>query len=140
MKITAETLSPAHLRHLREECAWRRTPADRCICDDAAAALDGNSAALDRCVTHWHEMFCEDIDALDVREQAALICQVAASNPDVHDEYASIARLMGWRLDDRQCELALDAWMEAYGEPINGPRDAEAEALIRTGFQQKEDR
>lgn len=138
MKITAETLSPAHLRHLRDvqlergraSCGssyWR-------IVEDCVAALLGCRPALDRCVTHWHEMFCEDIDALDVREKAALICQAAASN-DMPTE-----RQAAWALDlsdeDDALHLATLAIWEADGIDDEWPETfARAEALIRDGWE-----
>lgn len=139
VKITAETLSMAHLRHLRDECSWRRTPVERFIYDDAEEALNGNSAALDRCVTHWHEMFSEDIDALDVREKAALICQVVASNDRLTTEHQAAYHLGLLGFDDdgalRLATLAIweaDAMSLDYDWPETFAR---AEALIRDGWE-----
>lgn len=129
MKITADTLSRAHLEHLQHTC--RTSPAgERCVCADAALAIAGDREALEDCVVHWHEMFSEDVDALDVREKAALICQIAASNPDLADAYGSVCRDLGLERGDA-FELALGAWCDAGS--FDDWQDAEAEALIRTG-------
>lgn len=73
-----------------------------------------------------------------VREEAALICAIAASTPGLHCSYWAVRRAMGWREPSRAVELALDAWFhvdDEFGRPgINPLTDAEAEALIRTGW------
>lgn len=76
-------------------------------------------------------MVAVSIDS-DIREQAATICAIAASTPDLHDSYSLVCEEADIALGDA-FELALAAWSKAYRYETGGPRDAEAEALIRTG-------
>lgn len=72
-----------------------------------------------------------------VREDAALICAIAASGGTVGYHAAlTIARELG--IEDRHdaINLAADAWAQAMVGRSDWTRevDAEAEALIRTGW------
>lgn len=75
-----------------------------------------------------------------VREEAALICAIAASNPDLRSAYCEVRRDLGLpayarngQPGDWRSSLERNAWLEAVSsqEPNF---DAEAEALIRTGW------
>lgn len=69
-----------------------------------------------------------------VREEAALICAIAASSPG-HPLYCMIERELG--LSAKAGDLALRAWSRA-GRGVKHFEwhhvDAEAEALLRTGW------
>lgn len=70
-----------------------------------------------------------------VREEAALICAIAASTPDLHDAYRAVCDALGIDRDGGSMSLALDAWDAARPYSWSGgERDAEAEALLRTGW------
>ena len=80
-----------------------------------------------------------------LREQAALICAVMASTPEVFSDYRSVGETIGadestW---DVYYGLAISTWHHAYrtcyrkdrnGDWTNEILDAEAESLLRTGF------
>lgn len=79
------------------------------------------------------------------REQAILICSVAASNPDLTEDYDTTANLLGLlALEDEFGEtVALDLALDAWTEVAKGRRqtadpdpevDAEAECLLREGW------
>lgn len=68
-----------------------------------------------------------------VRNQAAMICAIAASTPDLHDAYRAVCKATGITSGDA-LYLALEAWSEAWRYETGGPRDAEAEAMLRTGW------
>jgi len=73
------------------------------------------------------------------RETAALICAIAASTPDLNDYYSAVVRELEIPHDDGAAvnlalNLALNAWGKAHRFDYGGPRDAEAEALIRSGW------
>lgn len=74
--------------------------------------------------------------AKKTREQAALICAIAASNPEFAEAYSFVAVHLGHYSKARQdaYELALAAWSQntQLGRPYV---DAEAEALLRTGWE-----
>ena len=68
------------------------------------------------------------------REQAILICAIAASSPDWDEDYQLIADFVP--VGDVPLELALDAWshiIENIGESF-GEVSAEAEALLQCGW------
>ena len=73
------------------------------------------------------------------REMAALHCAAMASNPEAHamafgriDEN-DVAASVGASENARR--LAEEAWLHAwYRDPLSAEREAEAEALIRTGW------
>lgn len=78
------------------------------------------------------------------REDAALICSAGACNPDAycvfwiptHLDADLVAASLG--ASERALDLALDAWLAVTGHPpIGAEREAEAEALIRTGWSPK---
>jgi hypothetical protein len=72
-----------------------------------------------------------------VRERAATICAIAAAMPDFHESYSHICYVVGWEIgyDDPAFALAMAAWVHVSGSNYGGPHwDAEAEALIRTGW------
>jgi hypothetical protein len=72
-----------------------------------------------------------------VREEAALICAIAASNSDMADSYGVVVINLGWAREPAY-GLAMKAWRHAFNS-ITGSRlgadtvDAEAEAMIRSG-------
>lgn len=78
------------------------------------------------------------------REQAALICAVAASNPHLAESYNLTClhlRRVGIPMSDAAYDLAFAAWeyvTDALGRDFNTPNegwvDAEAESLLRTGW------
>ncbi len=71
------------------------------------------------------------------REQAALICAIAASNPEFAQAYDKVCRALGIELSAAAYCLAVEAWdqkLTVQGEPGDQYVDAEAEALIRTGW------
>lgn len=72
----------------------------------------------------------------EVREQAALVCAIAASSEGLFPWYHDIAECLGLDAGSAALELAVDAWFEvrAHGLGWNREVDAEAEALIRTGW------
>jgi hypothetical protein len=73
----------------------------------------------------------------DVREQAALICAIAASTPRLCCDYASTSDQLDPPAGDVAFSLAMFAWHTAFDRnPDLSPEetDAEAEALIRTGW------
>lgn len=67
-----------------------------------------------------------------VREEAALICAIAASTPSYANYYGGVVRDLG--LGRRPSfDVALSAWMHVHR--INQDHtDAEAESLLRTGW------
>lgn len=67
------------------------------------------------------------------RETAALICAIAASTPGMHDFYGQVAAYLGG-VSRESFNLALDAWAASATFDLGGPRDAEAEAKIRSGW------
>ena len=71
------------------------------------------------------------------REQAALICAIAASTPSMTEAYALVR--VNARTDDAAYALAFGAWVQAHGDrgwssPADPAVDAEAEALLRCGW------
>ncbi len=78
------------------------------------------------------------------REQAALICAIAASNPRLKNNYTQVCEALDLDQDCVAHELAIDAAIEVTIDvgircwPENAPAlcelDAETEALIRTGW------
>ncbi len=86
------------------------------------------------------------------RDQAALICQVAASNPDPHPipgttdnfDYWDVCDHLGIHRASDACQLALLAWDaviyegddKVWGADWTKEVDAEAEARLRTGWPQ----
>jgi hypothetical protein len=83
-----------------------------------------------------------------VREQAAMICAIAASTPNEHGTRpfydVEVAQWLGlWRgtcaktyAKEPAVKLALDAWGFVFdcGERWTAETDAEAEAILRTGW------
>jgi hypothetical protein len=74
-----------------------------------------------------------------VREEAALICAIAASTPLYAQAYSAVAQDIGGRVDYGDAgalALALAAWYRCDQDPRvgYGDCDAEAESLIRTGW------
>lgn len=76
-----------------------------------------------------------------VRDEAALICAIGASNDDLCECYSAIASRLGIPAQDLfgddAYRLALAAWDAAYVRGATTPGfevDAEAEALLRTGW------
>ncbi|MGN6108803.1 MAG: hypothetical protein ACTHU0_27100 [Kofleriaceae bacterium] len=75
-----------------------------------------------------------------VREEAALICAIAASTPFLYDQIAyqlPTATIAGWLgASDDAFELALEARVRTAGDGCSytAVGDAEAEALLRTGW------
>ena len=83
-----------------------------------------------------------------VREEAAVICAIAASNPGLNQAYGSIVlALRGATRDSPSLRLAIRAWdavtdrlmTEAWDATVGRPGrcdhpDAEAEALLRSGW------
>lgn len=68
-----------------------------------------------------------------VREQAALICQVAASNGAQYWNYSHTARRLGISAEAEL--LAFQAWRASCQLQYLIPdRDAEAESLLRCGW------
>lgn len=70
-----------------------------------------------------------------VREEAALICAIAASNGQGFTSYIEIENDLG-EVSQVALGLAASAWLalgDVYGDG-DATRDAEAEALIRTGW------
>lgn len=70
------------------------------------------------------------------RDQAILICAIAASNPDLRSAYATIRRQIGGRrVHGAAKELAIDAW-SAVWDLSEGLFyvDAEAAALLADGW------
>ena len=73
-----------------------------------------------------------------VREEAAIICSIAASNTNWNDSYEAITIELGWMEEHAEqlpaaYNLALEAWI-AVGPVGPGTRDQRAEALIRDGW------
>ncbi len=74
------------------------------------------------------------------REQAALICAIGASDPGDGDQRLSydldIASRLGVRRDSAPVLLAMQAWAVIWDrdEKWTQATDAEAEALLRTGW------
>ena len=72
-----------------------------------------------------------------VREEAAIICAIAASTSDMNQSYRAVCDSLDIACRDTQglelpfFELALAAWGETAS--AENP-DAEAEALLRTGW------
>jgi len=76
------------------------------------------------------------------REQAALICAIAASTPDCDQSYGEIGNRLGIiRADDEPCAswaAAMDLALHAWGRCISTEHpNAEAEALIRSGWREE---
>jgi hypothetical protein len=77
-----------------------------------------------------------------VRAQAARICSIAASTPEMNNSYDGVCAAMGERRNrgtgsfGPAFRLALLAWDHARdaNAGLNGEQDAEAEALLRTGW------
>lgn len=72
-----------------------------------------------------------------VREEAAVICAIAASNSDLHDAYGVVQRELGGRRHNSAERLAINAWSKVFSAAadVSAPLvDAEAEALLRTGW------
>jgi len=76
-----------------------------------------------------------------VRDGAALICAIAASTPSLANAYRSTKIELGASVSHESLGLALSAWvyardvlMERFGMSDTYQVDAEAEALIRTGW------
>jgi hypothetical protein len=71
-----------------------------------------------------------------VRNEAALICAVAASNDPLSFAYYATAAALG--IGSRPCSLALAAWTEVYvaarADVVAINIDAETESLLRTGW------
>ena len=69
-----------------------------------------------------------------VREEAAMICAIAASSGPRYRFYSEVAEFIG--ASDAAWSLAADAFSWALTMEDSDPRvhDAEAEALIRTGW------
>ena len=69
------------------------------------------------------------------REQAAMICAIAASN-DVNQPYVDVVETVGMRVSDQAMDLAIKAHAKVIYSlvPDRDGADAEAEALIRTGW------
>ena len=88
-----------------------------------------------------------DVDAAvrytpEVVDQAILITAIAASNKDFHASYGKIADELGLKRSgpgvDPALTLALAAWDKCNSLACIWPwalRDAEAEALLRSGWQ-----
>lgn len=68
-----------------------------------------------------------------VREEAAMICSIAASNEDYSQAYASVDCDLPVRTSGEAYRLAMAAWRLAFKGNAD-LCDAEAEALIRTGW------
>lgn len=69
-----------------------------------------------------------------IREDAAFICSIAASNPDMY-LYQTIRKRFG--LSWRAVDLAVYAWVEVRRRPglmSDAETEAEAEAMLRTGW------
>jgi hypothetical protein len=66
-----------------------------------------------------------------VREEAALICAIAASTPDLAESYSAVASALGISVARRSFYLALWAWDLCQR---GADADSEAESLIRTGW------
>ena len=73
-----------------------------------------------------------------VREEAALICAIAASTPGMDSSYGSVCRALhgdGWRkYGNKTFSLAIDAWRECHDVVELDDVDAEAESLLRSGW------
>lgn len=75
-----------------------------------------------------------------VREEAALICAIGASNRDFEDWYGGVAGQLGIGMTAPSTLLAIAAWSEVWDRETDhwttptGERDAEAECLLRTGW------
>lgn len=67
------------------------------------------------------------------RDEAILICAIAASTPGLEQNYRSVCYHLGIDITDRSSVLALRAWAETSLAGIYSP-DAEAEALLQTGW------
>jgi hypothetical protein len=65
------------------------------------------------------------------RELAAVICAIAASTPDLNQSYSAVCWALDIDPDTGAGELAFKAWNAT--QHADHP-DAEAEALIRTGW------
>lgn len=70
----------------------------------------------------------------EVREKAALICAIAASTPDLDQAYNRLRCLLDKEVgaDDEADDLAMAAWRVTQYSDFP---DAEAEALLRTGWE-----
>lgn len=68
-----------------------------------------------------------------VREEAALICAIAASTPGLSQDYAGVCSDAGFTIDGPSYDLAVAAWeLCEFVWPSNV--DAEAESLLRDGW------
>jgi hypothetical protein len=76
------------------------------------------------------------------REQAAMICAIAASTPDLSEAYGAVCERLGIRTGaDRafrfvpvSYRLAMAAWRTSSRNRSGAEADAEAEALLRCGW------
>ena len=69
-----------------------------------------------------------------VREEAALLCAIEASNPELAEAYILVALHLGWNASFSDAyDLAIAAWERCSPRP-RPDVDAEAEALIRSGW------
>jgi hypothetical protein len=68
------------------------------------------------------------------REQAALICAIAALSDERHPIYHTISHDLG--LPERAADLAINAWtaLRDIGFAWTREMDGEAESLIRSGW------
>lgn len=71
-----------------------------------------------------------------VREEAALICAIAASTAGVYWNYSETVHSLGLRECSEAHELAVQAWHSLFPhyEADDRARDAEAESMIRSGW------
>lgn len=70
--------------------------------------------------------------SLEDREQAAIICQIAASNPGYSHSYGKVVDALGWKRESRAMNLAVTAWGITFSK-TPWLADARAEAMIRNG-------
>ncbi len=73
------------------------------------------------------------------RDQAILICAIAASDPDrSRTPYTLISGPLGLGPTDKAVKLAVDAWRHVYHSPPfrnwTQETDAQAEALLQCGW------
>lgn len=79
-----------------------------------------------------------------LREQAALICAISASNKGFADWHSGAAEQIGIERESEPVLLSRAAWNQAWSIEIRIHRnysanlDAEAEALLRTGWSPEE--
>ncbi len=68
---------------------------------------------------------------MTTRDEAIMICSIAACTPDLSERYADICEELGMPRYNDSCGLACKAWSICmYADQP----DAEAEALLRTGW------